>query len=62
MLEEDLDSAKRPARPKPLDPLSIDELDAYIAALKVEIMRAEAAIAAKQAHRDRVSALFKTPG
>ena len=39
--------------------LSIDELRDYIATLRTEIERTEAAIAAKQAHRSGAEAFFK---
>jgi uncharacterized small protein (DUF1192 family) len=42
-----------------LDPLSIDELHERIAALKAEIGRVEAHIAAVTAHRSAAEELFK---
>jgi uncharacterized small protein (DUF1192 family) len=62
MLIDDIEPRSPPAKPKPLDPLSVDELYAYVAALKGEIARAEAEIAAKQAHLNAASALFEKPG
>jgi uncharacterized small protein (DUF1192 family) len=56
--DEDL-PLKRPAAPKDLTPLSIDELKHYIAGLEAEIARARAAIAAKESHRSGVDSLFK---
>jgi uncharacterized small protein (DUF1192 family) len=58
------DAEPRALRPKPTDltGLSIEELEEYIAELKAEIVRAEAAIAAKRRHRDSVQGLFKTGG
>jgi uncharacterized small protein (DUF1192 family) len=42
-----------------LDPLSIDELHARIAAMKSEIARCEAHIAQASSHRNAAEALFK---
>ena len=45
----------------PLDPLGVAELHAYIAELRGEIARAEAAIARKQDHRSAADSFFKRP-
>ena len=48
--------------PKPkrdLDPMSIEELQEYIAEMHEEIERVRAEIAMKEAHRSGVEALFK---
>jgi len=45
--------------PRPLDPLSVEELAAYIARLEAEIERARQAIAAKEKVRAGAEALFK---
>ena len=50
---------KKAAAPKDLTPLSVDELQHYIAGLEVEIARARAAISAKQSHRSGAESLFK---
>ena len=42
-----------------LDPMSIGEMDDYIAALEAEIARVRANIASKQKHRSGADALFK---
>jgi uncharacterized small protein (DUF1192 family) len=55
------------ARPAPgpalaardLGPMSIDELNAYIAALEQEIARVRDNIAAKQRHRSGAESLFR---
>lgn len=54
------------ARPKPalftppvLDKLSVDECEAYVAVLKAEIVRVEADMARKKAHKSAADALFK---
>jgi uncharacterized small protein (DUF1192 family) len=44
-----------------LDPLSIDELDERIAALKEEIARVEAHMNRAQTHRSAAEELFKKP-
>jgi uncharacterized small protein (DUF1192 family) len=44
-----------------LDPLSIDELQERIAALKVEIARVEAHMNRAQTHRSAADELFKKP-
>ena len=57
-------------KPKPervaklaLDPLGVAELQDYIAELRAEIARAEAAIARKSSHRSVADAFFKpSPG
>ncbi len=56
-----------PERPKtrlnilPLDALGIAELQSYIAELRTEITRAEAAIDRKQAHRGAAELFFGKP-
>lgn len=57
---EDLEPRKRSVPPKNLDTLSIGELHEYIAELQAEVDRARAKIAAKEAHRSGVAALFKS--
>jgi uncharacterized small protein (DUF1192 family) len=42
-----------------LDPMSIDELDARIAALRAEIARVEAHMSRAQTHRSAAEELFK---
>lgn len=57
---DDLDPrAPTPTAPRPLDPLSVEELTAYIARLEGEILRARQAIAAKEKVRAGAEALFK---
>lgn len=61
-MEDDLPRPK-PAllsRP-PLDDFSVGALNDYIADLKAEIARAEAAIAAKQGARSAADAFFRKP-
>jgi uncharacterized small protein (DUF1192 family) len=60
MIREDDDLPKNRAIPlKDLTPLSVTELQDYIAGLDTEIARARAAIDAKKNHRSGVDALFK---
>jgi len=56
---EDLEPRQRKPQPKPLDGLSVGELEAYIAELEAEIARARGMIAAKQSHKSAADALFK---
>ena len=51
--------AQKPAL-KDLDEMSIEAIGAYIEDLKVEISRAETAVAAKIAARDGANAFFKS--
>ena len=59
---EDFEPKKPGAKPRDLTPLSIGELHDYIVALQDEVIRAEAAIARKNAHRKGVDALFGEKG
>ncbi|MFA5119553.1 DUF1192 domain-containing protein [Zavarzinia sp.] len=43
----------------PLDPLSVEDLEARIASCREEIARCEAEIAKKHAHRNAADAFFK---
>ncbi|NBC34880.1 MAG: DUF1192 family protein [Alphaproteobacteria bacterium] len=54
------DAEPRAATPKPrnLDAMGIDELEAYIAELQAEVERARAAIAAKQGQKAAAEKLF----
>ena len=57
---DELEPRRKPMQQKPLDPLSVGELEDYIQALEAEIARARAAIAAKQSQRGAAANLFKT--
>ncbi|MBL6455337.1 DUF1192 domain-containing protein [Belnapia sp. T6] len=48
--------------PAQLDRWDVEELRQYIDALRAEIARAEAMIAARQTHRGAADALFRKPG
>ena len=58
---DEFEPQKKSAKPRDLNPMSIGELQDYIASLKEEIARAEAAIAKKEAHRSGIDALFGGP-
>ena len=51
----------QPKSAAPLDSLGIAELQNYIAKLRAEILRAEAAIARKQDHRNAADSFFRRP-
>jgi uncharacterized small protein (DUF1192 family) len=55
---DDLDLPKPKAKLCDLQPMSIEELEDYIASLEDEIARADEAIAKKKAHKNGVEALF----
>jgi uncharacterized small protein (DUF1192 family) len=55
---DDLDPPKKSLKPLDLQPLSVGELQDYIASLEAEIARAEDAIKKKEAHKSGVDALF----
>ena len=57
---DELEPRRKPAPQKPLEPMSVGELQDYITVLEAEIVRAKAAIAAKQSHRAGLDGLFKT--
>ena len=56
---DDLEPRKQPSKPKDLTVYSVADLLAYIDLLKAEILRAEAVIKQKDAHKDAASAFFK---
>jgi uncharacterized small protein (DUF1192 family) len=55
---DDLDTPQAKVNPRDLQPMSVQELETYIAALEQEIIRADAMIARKQAHKNGIEALF----
>ena len=59
-LLDDEDKGKPRAQPLLLDPLSVEELEAYIARLEAEIARVRAAIARKQDQRGAAAQFFKS--
>jgi uncharacterized small protein (DUF1192 family) len=62
MIDED---DRRPARkafePRPLVGLSVEELEAYTAFLKAELVRVDEALAQRRAVRGAADAFFKRP-
>jgi len=61
MAKDDEDDLARPAgwQPLNLEPMSIDQLQAYIAVLEGEIARVREDAAAKQAKRGAAEAFFR---
>ena len=57
---DDLDPIKKKPQPKDLSRLSVGDLRDYIADLKTEIARAEAAIALKDKARAGAASFFKS--
>lgn len=51
---------EKPTTLRDLTPMSIIELKDYIDGLRAEIIRAEAAIRAKEAHRSGIESIFRT--
>lgn len=56
---DDLDPRTKPPALRNLDPMSIEELSAYIAELEGEIVRVKEAITRKQSVRAGAEAFFK---
>lgn len=59
MFDDENEPRKKQTTVKNLEPLSVDELQAYIEEMKAEIIRVEEDIARKQAHMDAASSIFK---
>jgi len=59
MGEEELEPRRRPAKPKDLTLLGIEELESYVAELEDEIARVRVEITAKLGQRSGAEALFK---
>ena len=59
MEDENEPPREKRVAPLPLDPLGVMELQGYIAELKAEITRAEAAIGRKQDHRGVADNFFR---
>lgn len=57
--DDDIDPLTKRRKPRPLDKMSIAELEEYIGDLKTEITRVEDDIRKKKAHKDAISSLFK---
>ena len=56
---DDLEPKRTKPAPKNLDPMSVEELNDYVASLRAEIARVEANITAKSAHLAAAANLFK---
>jgi len=63
MLRDDEDAPRKRPRfdPLPLDGVSREDMEAYIAALEAEIARVRATIAARDSHRGAAEQLFRRP-
>lgn len=59
MFDEEPDPKKKAQKLRNLEPMSVDELMAYVQELKAEIVRAEADIAKKKAYSEAASSFFK---
>ena len=59
MDEEELEPRRRPAKPKDLTLMGIEELESYISELEAEIARVRVEITAKLGQRSGAEALFK---
>jgi uncharacterized small protein (DUF1192 family) len=57
---DDLEPRKAKPKPRNLDPMSVEELAAYIEDLKAEIRRVEENMAKKKAHLTAAAGLFKS--
>ncbi len=62
MDEDDRPRRTVPFTPPPLDAWGVEDLRAYIATLRAEIARAEAAIESRNRHRSAADAFFRPPG
>ena len=60
MFDDDLEPKKKAAKLRNLEPMSVDELAAYVDEMKDEITRVDAEIAKKKAYASAASSFFKT--
>lgn len=60
MFDDDLEPKKKAAKLRNLEPMSVDELAAYVEEMKAEITRVDAEIAKKKAYASAASSFFKT--
>ncbi len=58
---DELAQSKRPAKPRELATLSIEELTAYIGRLEAEIARVQETLKAKSAQRASADSIFRKP-
>jgi uncharacterized small protein (DUF1192 family) len=59
MFDDDPDPRKKAQKLRNLEPMSVDELAAYVEELKAEIVRVEADIAKKKAYSEAATSFFK---
>ena len=60
MDEDDLQPRKALQKPKDLDLMGVEELEAYLADLEAEALLVKQKIGEKKSYRDGVSSLFKS--
>ncbi len=60
MFDSELEPQKKTQKLRNLEPLSVDELTAYVEEMKAEIKRTEAEIVKKKAYANAASSFFKT--
>lgn len=59
MFDDELEPRTKKPAVKNLEPMSVDELLAYIEGMKAEIVRTEEEIKRKKAHLEAASSIFK---
>lgn len=59
MFDDELEPRKKAAALRNLEPMSVDELAAYVADMKAEITRVEAEISKKKSYAEAASSFFK---
>lgn len=59
MFDDELEPRKKPKTLKNLEPMSVHELEEYVADMKEEITRAEAEISKKKNYAAAASSFFK---
>ena len=57
---EDLEPRKPVSKPKDLEAMGVEELEAYLAELEDEATRVKEKIAAKKAYKEGAASLFKS--
>ncbi len=57
---EDLEPRKKAAKPKDLDAMGVEELDAYLVALEAEAARVRAKIEGKKSYLTGAESFFKS--
>ena len=59
IFDDETDPKTKRAKPRPLDRLSVEELQAYVSDIKGEIDRVEAEIIRREKHKAAMAGLFK---